>query len=102
MFEYIVDVFIFFFFSSRRRHTRSKRDWSSDVCSSDLPWAAISGRSSRSWRSSKSWLLQLVRVRALEARGVGSSAQQLVRRERQEFVEALALGHLLDEARRGR
>src|SRR5699024_11657475 len=24
------------FFSSRRRHTRSKRDWSSDVCSSDL------------------------------------------------------------------
>src|SRR5438067_11332199 len=25
-----------FFFSSRRRHTKSKRDWSSDVCSSDL------------------------------------------------------------------
>src|SRR5699024_11629549 len=24
------------FFASRRRHTRSKRDWSSDVCSSDL------------------------------------------------------------------
>src|SRR3989440_9101096 len=29
-------VFFFFFFSSRRRHTRSDRDWSSDVCSSDL------------------------------------------------------------------
>src|SRR5207249_3746492 len=29
-------IFLFFFFSSRRRHTRSKRDWSSDVCSSDL------------------------------------------------------------------
>src|SRR3712207_7919318 len=29
----------FFFFSSRRRHTRYWRDWSSDVCSSDLfPW----------------------------------------------------------------
>src|SRR5207247_8203273 len=28
--------FLFFFFSSRRRHTRSTRDWSSDVCSSDL------------------------------------------------------------------
>src|SRR5207253_7003561 len=26
-----------FFFSSRRRHTRWPRDWSSDVCSSDLP-----------------------------------------------------------------
>src|SRR5207249_7999178 len=29
-------VRLYFFFSSRRRHTRSKRDWSSDVCSSDL------------------------------------------------------------------
>src|SRR5438874_9398458 len=29
-------VVFFFFFSSRRRHTRSLRDWSSDVCSSDL------------------------------------------------------------------
>src|SRR5207302_5987076 len=28
--------FSFFFFSSRRRHTRFSRDWSSDVCSSDL------------------------------------------------------------------
>src|SRR5215207_2587934 len=32
----------FFFFSSRRRHTRSTRDWSSDVCSSDLA-AALRG-----------------------------------------------------------
>src|SRR2546422_6790129 len=30
-------MFSFFFFSSRRRHTRCSRDWSSDVCSSDLP-----------------------------------------------------------------
>src|SRR4051794_41494542 len=28
---------LFFFFSSRRRHTRWTGDWSSDVCSSDLP-----------------------------------------------------------------
>src|SRR5690606_40862757 len=27
---------VLFFFSSRRRHTRFSRDWSSDVCSSDL------------------------------------------------------------------
>src|SRR5699024_929554 len=38
-----------FFFSSRRRHTRSKRDWSSDVCSSDLflilneTWILVAG-----------------------------------------------------------
>src|SRR3989449_2541686 len=31
-----VCVLFFFFFSSRRRHTRCSRDWSSDVCSSDL------------------------------------------------------------------
>src|SRR5699024_6299734 len=37
----------FFFFSSRRRHTRSKRDWSSDVCSSDLQGVA-NGRDSAS------------------------------------------------------
>src|SRR3989440_2794344 len=55
VFHYIVSLFFFFqaedgirdlivtgvqtcvfFFSSRRRHTRSDRDWSSDVCSSDL------------------------------------------------------------------
>ena len=33
---FVVFVFLFFFFSSRRRHTRLVRDWSSDVCSSDL------------------------------------------------------------------
>src|SRR3712207_7504378 len=33
----IVVLDFFFFFSSRRRHTRYWRDWSSDVCSSDLP-----------------------------------------------------------------
>src|SRR5258706_9431835 len=32
---------IFFFFSSRRRHTRLVSDWSSDVCSSDLVTATL-------------------------------------------------------------
>src|SRR5215212_4764989 len=31
----------FFFFSSRRRHTRCLSDWSSDVCSSDLAGAGV-------------------------------------------------------------
>src|SRR5690554_4975176 len=36
-------ISLFFFFSSRRRHTRCGRDWSSDVCSSDLnqDWAFL-------------------------------------------------------------
>src|SRR5690349_23059890 len=39
---YLFSLFLFFFFfSSRRRHTRSLRDWSSDVCSSDLTPALI-------------------------------------------------------------
>src|SRR5207253_6223696 len=33
---FLVIWYLFFFFSSRRRHTRWPRDWSSDVCSSDL------------------------------------------------------------------
>src|SRR5438309_8354451 len=35
----VILFFFFFFFSSRRRHTRWNCDWSSDVCSSDLPQA---------------------------------------------------------------
>src|SRR5438876_9405626 len=35
---------IFFFFSSRRRHTRWTGDWSSDVCSSDLVRETLEGR----------------------------------------------------------
>src|SRR5215470_12737000 len=35
-----MEIRIFFFFSSRRRHTRCYRDWSSDVCSSDLEGCA--------------------------------------------------------------
>src|SRR3989440_807236 len=40
-------LFVFFFFSSRRRHTRSDRDWSSDVCSSDLHQPAADGQGDR-------------------------------------------------------
>src|SRR5438105_4775134 len=51
----LVLVLVFFFFSSRRRHTRSTRDWSSDVCSSDLHAAA--GR-----RQAHELEIQVVRV----------------------------------------
>src|SRR5690606_41100659 len=46
-------VFSFFFFSSRRRHTRFSRDLSSDVCSSDLTTRRASRRQAGSvapWR----------------------------------------------------
>src|SRR5437016_6431872 len=38
-----------FFFSSRRRHTRLVSDWSSDVCSSDLPWSRSRITQRRRW-----------------------------------------------------
>src|SRR5262245_62494897 len=38
LWSFLLSYFILcFFFSSRRRHTRCLSDWSSDVCSSDLP-----------------------------------------------------------------
>src|SRR5256885_8861992 len=37
----MLDRMLFFFFSSRRRHTRLQGDWSSDVCSSDLPASRV-------------------------------------------------------------
>src|SRR2546421_513953 len=45
----------FFFFSSRRRHTRSDRDWSSDVCSSDLSYVP-----GRSWQALAHTLISLL------------------------------------------
>src|SRR5206468_10180545 len=42
------------FFSSRRRHTRSDRDWSSDVCSSDLELAR---------RQQSEWIAQIEAIR---------------------------------------
>src|SRR5207247_3025406 len=49
LFRFVVTLFFsfFFFFSSRRRHTRSTRDWSSDVCSSDLETDQFSFRQLR-------------------------------------------------------
>src|SRR5699024_11289248 len=44
--------YIIFFFASRRRNTRSKRDWSSDVCAPDLPSCAAVGRAGEDDRGS--------------------------------------------------
>src|SRR5262245_62683203 len=50
-------IYFFFFFSSRRRHTRCLSDWSSDVCSSDLPERAR-GATGRRGRAPPSHLAQ--------------------------------------------
>src|SRR2546429_8304550 len=59
----------FFFFSSRRRHTRCSRDWSSDVCSSDLHAVLESGEGQGdAWED----CVQLMTLRS-EERRVGKS-----------------------------
>src|SRR5206468_5964453 len=47
------------FFSSRRRHTRSDRDWSSDVCSSDLLILLESQRNFNASARQGSWQIEL-------------------------------------------
>src|SRR6266542_6850080 len=51
---------VFFFFSSRRRHTRCYRDWSSDVCSSDLEAKRPANSTSRSFLRGALLLIPLV------------------------------------------
>src|SRR2546427_6974924 len=67
--SHTVIMCIFFFFSSRRRHTRFDCDWSSDVCSSDLPRL----RNCRSERHSQ-------RVTGMDGRKFDAQQERAVRR----------------------
>src|SRR3712207_9244114 len=64
-------MYFFFFFSSRRRHTRYWRDWSSDVCSSDLT--------------------DIQKVEFLRSNGKRAEALEGVRAARRRFPEDLRL-----------
>src|SRR5690625_7888419 len=63
---------IFFFFSSRRRHTSWPRDWSSDVCSSDLTVRGLFGERvaaiPRSHKDAKTRLQEWLQARSEERR----------------------------------
>src|SRR5690606_39657266 len=48
-FHAAIGYIFLFFFSSRRRHTRFSRDWSSDVCSSDLALSFVRELSAFTW-----------------------------------------------------
>src|SRR6266571_9423791 len=62
-----------FCFSSRRRHTRFTCDWSSDVCSSDLP----PDHSSRAWWMSE-WHTPQNRITSTTSRGPGSRRSMVI------------------------
>src|SRR6266513_5513021 len=92
-----------FFLSSRRRHTRSKRDWSSDVCSSDLRrHRPLAGR-----RANRTTLLSLTpskRAARSEERRVGKecrSRRSAHHEKKNQEVKATA-GDIIIQGRLGR
>src|SRR6266511_2388324 len=69
----------FFFFSSRRRHTRFSRDWSSDVCSSDLRLTAAALRQGAGQLPPLSyWQAVRIGVQDLNAHVIGARAKVIL------------------------
>src|SRR5947209_20437807 len=85
-------LYFFFFFSSRRRHTRYWRDWSSDVCSSDL--SRVERRATRCRRERENRVARLLLRRQcsrLQRRHGGCDVgavleHRRVRRDREEIL----------------
>src|SRR2546422_3214065 len=73
-------VFRFFFFSSRRRHTRCSRDWSSDVCSSDLTEVDLIARQGS--------LVAFIEVKSRRGTAFGSPLEAVTGAKRRELVKA--------------
>src|SRR5207253_5466705 len=95
--QIIVDFL--FFFSSRRRHTRWPRDWSSDVCSSDLAEPrvrAVAAHVRRDHDRSSGHRLQAGQVEALLRSGAAKEhvapVQQLARSEERRVGKSVDLG----------
>src|SRR5690606_23034500 len=77
----------FLFFSSRRRHTRFSRDWSSDVCSSDLDAAAILDELVRTLRDNPTLKIEL--SSHTDSRGSDRYNEALSQRRAQSAVDYL-------------
>src|SRR5216684_5854014 len=93
----------FFFFSSRRRHTRCSRDWSSDVCSSDLldePGAAAGGFDGKAAEEfpSSSDLASLATVDRNESRPLATEPDHGVEAPRHEQLDEGGIGAVLRQA----
>src|SRR5207245_7674926 len=78
---------LFFFFSSRRRHTRCYRDWSSDVCSSDLG-GLVPASAETTWsrrfgdcKAKTALLLAILHEFGIEAEPVARSEERRVGKE---------------------
>src|SRR6266436_2380083 len=92
----------FFFFSSRRRHTRCSRDWSSDVCSSDLQWARGRSLPTRQVERARVVLLAAAGKQDLEIASAVGISNQKAARWRKRFLEMGLAGLEKDAPRPGR
>src|SRR5215510_15612819 len=94
---------VVFFFSSRRRHTRWPRDWSSDVCSSDLDVDAELERGGRHQRLELAVLEPLLGVEALLLGEAAVMRRDLILADALGELARHALGHPsgVDEDERG-
>src|SRR5438105_12868701 len=90
--------FCSFFFSSRRRHTRSTRDWSSDVCSSDLRRSTVATGAILDGPPMVERLCQLL---AVDLDPLTLEAHQAVRRGEQ-FLKLLLAQRRSEERRVGK
>src|SRR5690606_41157642 len=86
--SFICVFWIFFFFSSRRRHTRFSRDWSADVCSSDLAArgspARFSSKNSASSRPAGSSEVTMGALRPVCCACTGAAREARIKVERSE------------------
>src|SRR5439155_14278881 len=77
----VVYNLVHFFFKSRRRHTRWPRDWSSDVCYSDLVWMAHTARGARRpvrrRGGPRAWVRSLLDVPSLDGECIRSEDRRL-------------------------
>src|SRR5204863_9466099 len=92
----------FFFFSSRRRHTRSLRDWSSDVCSSDLRKCLGDPVVPVGWGTWSHWIAKALATtagRGGSRKWGGPSANQIGRASCRERVEISVVARSVNKRR---
>src|SRR2546422_7935877 len=101
---------LFFFFSSRRRHTRCSRDWSSDVCSSDLTASEVANKNRHQIRDAIGRLVALkafVGEASSKVQGLGQVSRRITGfiasiRELADMTNLLALNAAIEAARAGK